>query len=301
MQSISLILTKIADILFKPFYRYLFFFPFNLKVGKYPFYKQLQYLHFRITLKNRKQNEIINMTLSNKCNYFLEINPGKDFHQMHLFMAGIYEKNISENILKDLETAAVFVDVGAYIGYYSLMATTAFPEAQVYAIEPQKEAFEMLRKNTILNNKTINLFNCALGPFNEDKTLNINKFPEQSSLLSSDSQITENYKVQVKRLDDLLALKDKNVVIKIDTEGYEFEVVKGMAEIISNNNCVIYFEYNPEIYQQQFGPVYCSSFFEFMHDKGYEIFDVNTEGKRGEVQYNSKQKMQQNLVARKNN
>jgi len=299
MRNCRIILVKVADILCKPFYKCLFFFPFCVKIGKHPFYKQVQFLHFRVTKKYRNQDEIVKVKLSNICNYSLVINAGKDFHQMHLLMAGYYEKNILENLLEDLASAEIFIDAGAYIGYHSLMVSSAFPNVQVYAFEPQKEAFKILQKNISLNDKHITVNNCALGSLNEDKQLNVNKYPEQSSLLISDLQITDNYIVPVKRLDDLLDLKSRHIVVKIDTEGFEFEVLKGMSKIIENNNCVIYFEYNPRIYQQQFGEEYSLSLFQFLQEKGYKIFKIEAKGKNKEVFFNSQNLIQRNLMARK--
>ena len=299
MKGFNTILIKIADFLCRPFYTYFCVFPFSIKVGKYPVYKQIQYLHFKLTRKYRTVSEITELKRNNNhCK--IEIIPGRDFHQIHLFMTGYYEKSVSNSILRDLSSSNVFIDVGAYLGYYSLIASASFSNIQVYAFEPQKDANERLQKNIKINNfKNIEVYDCALADVNETRQLNINEFPEQTSLHNSALQSGQHYNVQVKRLDDLLDFKSKKVVVKIDTEGYEIEVVKGMSELIENNECTIYFEYNPQIYFQNFGKDYISSFFEFINLKGYKMFDVESKEKTTEYFYNPLNSGQRNLVIKK--
>ncbi len=297
MKGSRIILIHVSDFLFRPFYKHLFFFPFDINIGKYPIYKQMQYLHFRITRKYRQQKEVVKIRPSKNCGFYLELNPGKDFHQMHLFMAHFYEKNMTESLLKDLKTADIFFDIGSYIGYYCLMVRLAFADIKIYAFEPQLKAFQLLQKNMERNSQNFNVYNCALGDINEDKLLNINRFPEQSSLLMSDALTDEKYVVRIKKLDNLLNFKAQKIVVKIDTEGYEFEVMKGMSEIIEKNECVIYFEYNPKIYIKQFGGNYSLSLFQFLNERGYNVFEIKNNGKKQAYFYNVQSLLQQNLMA----
>lgn len=271
-------------------------FPFSLKAGKYAVYKQMQYLHFKLTRKFRKKPLIIDINAgSNNCK--IEIVPGMDFHQMHLFMAGCYEKEVATFILNETGPDAVFVDVGAYIGFYSLMVSCMYPDIRVCAFEPQKTAIEKFKKNIILNNiKNIEVYDCAIADLNETLPLYINKFPEQTSLHKPVIQQGHSYNVQVKRLDDLLTVKGKEIIVKIDTEGYEFEVLKSMTEIIKNNVCTIYFEYNPKIYLKQYSENYIASLIDFINDKGCRICEIGAKGILKDFTYYPQQSEQKNLV-----
>lgn len=300
MKGFNIILITIADFFCRPFYKDLFFTPFDIKIGKYPIYKQIQYFHFITTRKFRNCKETVTVKLNKNNNFCIEVIPGADFHQMHLYMAGSYEKSVSEKLLKDLKSSDVFIDVGSYIGYYSLMASVFFPEIQIFAFEPQNEAIEKLKKNIKINHcHNIKVNHCALGDINESKYLNINKYPEQTSLFSSPLNTIQQYEIQIKRLDDLLEISQKNVVVKIDTEGYEFEVLKGMSEILKNNHCTVYFEYNPKIYKEQFDNDYSLINFQLMEERGYRILKIKDHGVLEAFLFNSQSLEQQMLVAKK--
>jgi hypothetical protein len=91
-----------------------------------------------------------------------------------------------------------------------------------------------------LNNlKNIHCFNYGLGDVNSEMMLypNIDINNGASSLIKSNS-ITEGIKVNVRRLDNFIV---ENKIpnpsfVKIDVEGFEFEVLKGMQSLLNSDN-----------------------------------------------------------------
>ena len=85
----------------------------------------------------------------------------------------------------------------------------------------------------------------ALGNKNSSNTINISKNSVSSSILkikkehidnAPDSEIVNQQSVQEKKLEDVfleLDLKDKMLFLKIDTQGYEFEVLKGAEKVLN--------------------------------------------------------------------
>ena len=154
------------------------------------------------------------------------------------------------------------LDVGCHRGETIKILNSTFHVNKIYGFEPSKENFSFLRKTKEKNNNVV-LFNFACGELNETKKL---KF----SIESSSSTINEiNYeskyykikkllllgfkkkdmfideKVLVKRLDEFL-LKENiaNIdLLKIDTEGYELNVLKGASGVLKKIN-LIYFEHH---------------------------------------------------------
>jgi len=288
---------SVLDILFKPFYSALIFFPFTLKAGRHALYKQMQYFHFKLTKARRGMARVSKISVAKNCSFEMKLNPCVDFHQFHLAVAGFYEKDISEKIAPEFETADIFIDVGAYLGYYSIMAATVSPHIQVYAYEPQKEAYDILRQNIVLNNATIHIYNIALGSRDEKGTLYIDRFPERSSLMADTASKGYCYETSVKKLDDLLDIKNKKLVIKIDTEGFEFEVLKGMAKILQQNNCTIFFEYNFHKYQQMYGVGCVMGIKKFFVDLFYDVYVINTRSDLQLYTFPQKETHQQNMLA----
>lgn len=127
----------------------------------------------------------------------------------------------------------VIVDVGANIGDWSIVVGKHY-RARVIAVEPSPRPFELLLKNIRINglHEHVIAINCAL--FSEDKEISV--YIDDSSgyaFLRRQDQLAS--RVLAKTLDGLLKELDVSRVdlIKIDTEGFEHEVLKGAMKTIS--------------------------------------------------------------------
>jgi len=150
-------------------------------------------------------------------------------------------------IFKDLViNCDSFFDIGANVGYYSLLAKTVKPEIDVYSFEPSIGPKHFLKENIALNNfNDIHLIEKALG----DKTGTIQFFEEKNpkyayqEFHASGIGNTENtwgisnflkYEVELTTIDDIVSKENiKSIdLIKVDTEGTEDYVFKGGIESI---------------------------------------------------------------------
>ena len=138
-------------------------------------------------------------------------------------------------------------DVGANIGSYSLLTRKINKKCIIFAFEPVPKTFINLQENVL--NKNIKTFNFALGSDVREEKMLVSKDSKLSTLLDNchlANKENSNY-VTVKIITGYEFLKTNNELteislLKIDTEGYESEVLKGFGEIISRIN-VIQFEY----------------------------------------------------------
>lgn len=161
--------------------------------------------------------------------------PSQRYIYDHWVNGAIYEgETIIEMIpyFKD----AVFFDVGAHIGYFSVIAT-AFGAAKVVAFEPNEQNRAMLARNvptaTIING--IASDKCGMVKFYENADndgghalWNPSAHPHNSETRAGNS---EPSLVDSFTLDSFADMKP--TIIKVDTEGAEFLVMRGAGEILT--------------------------------------------------------------------
>ena len=150
-----------------------------------------------------------------------------------------------------------FIDVGSYIGYYSLYCYHFIKIPNVIAFEPNVYNFNKLKENISLNKSKIQIYNFACS--NDEGVGKIwfnnkNKSGGTSILKNNDDEIkkypmSEIYqmKIKLKKLDSIFEnLFDKVIFIKIDVERYEMNVLKGSINILKKNKILIQIESNLE-------------------------------------------------------
>lgn len=172
-----------------------------------------------------------------------------------LFWNG-YKKFEYSEIFEDLsKQASVFFDIGSNIGYYSLLATKANPKINVFAFEPALGPKYYLNENIKLNGFENNITSIDLALSNETgvidfyevenlkyQYLKYNLAGEGNAGTKKTSRNFIKNTVNAKTLSGFIT--DQNLeridLIKIDTEGTEFEILmSGRSEIITHQPIVI--------------------------------------------------------------
>ncbi|MFD3000884.1 FkbM family methyltransferase [Pontibacter toksunensis] len=135
-----------------------------------------------------------------------------------------------------------FLDVGANVGQSATYIRHHFPESHIYCVEPIKDTFHTLQQNT----KGLNLsyHNIALGSANEEVEVQVdvdNLKSDRNSLLGNHTQhagsaTIKTETVQVQTLQQFSKANGINFIdyLKIDTEGYDLEVLKGAVEMLES-------------------------------------------------------------------
>jgi len=132
--------------------------------------------------------------------------------------------------------ADVFIDVGSFMGVHAIAWSRLNPHSVVYAIEPAPLNYLKLLENVELNEiRNISCMNFAAGSIDS-----IVKFP---NVVSSKLNSLENIgsEIYVKRIDDLIqteVYEGKDVLIKVDVEGFEFGVLEGLREVFEKSGSV---------------------------------------------------------------
>jgi len=194
-----------------------------------------------------------------------------------------FEPGILRLIRKNINNEDIFVDIGANIGQHSLYA--AHFCKHVYAFEPiERLCFQFLKsvyKNELYN---IHVFNYGLG--NEDKEMNIFTAANNmgsSSVIEKKNRIN-NGSIKIKRLDDIRKKCgiEKVDFMKVDVEGYEWEVLQGVKQTLLKWKPKIILEYSPDLYNK-INDSTAQSIFTFLKELNYTIVDVDNDGSKYDV------------------
>ena len=142
------------------------------------------------------------------------------------------------SIIKKLKHDDIFVDIGANIGFFSLIASSCIGEGgRVYSFEPSQREFIRLLSNIELNNtNNIFPFPLALSDKSGEVMLEIEPFHTGMNSIAEKFNISKKYRlVQASTADEILAqlISKKIKIIKIDVEGAEFKVLSGMRKILN--------------------------------------------------------------------
>jgi FkbM family methyltransferase len=170
-----------------------------------------------------------------------------------ILVYGEYERAISRNIRRHIADGGDCVDVGANVGFYSVMFAKLCPSRRVLAIEPMPDAIQYLGKNLKSNAVSDRVFvhRGAVGAVEETLPMNyIAGKVEYASLanlvhpsVSSQLSQVEELSVQVDTLDNLVRSYDLAPrFVKIDVEGFEASVLVGSAGTIEEFRPVLLVE-----------------------------------------------------------
>lgn len=160
---------------------------------------------------------------------------------------GFYEKEDEEVLFYLLKKNAVILDIGANIGWYSLLFSKRLPQSKIYAFEPIQDTYKNLVTNINLN-KSDNIFPFNMGLSEKRSFLTYYYFPEGSVLASEKNLINcpkaKQVTCQVDALDTFISTQrlDQLDFIKCDVEGAELSVIKGGLNTIKNFLPILFIE-----------------------------------------------------------
>lgn len=138
------------------------------------------------------------------------------------------------------------LDIGAYTGVYSLIASSTNPDSKILAFEPNPVLIENLRKNIEINQlqDRIEVFQIALGDSNKSINLNYNEDTSMAFLGDLPNTVGSTFTshpVTQMCLDDI-AIRHKVSLMKVDIEGSELAFLKGARCTILRDSPTIFIE-----------------------------------------------------------
>lgn len=183
--------------------------------------------------------------------------------------------------LKHFEIDLV-LDVGANIGQYGVKLYSEGYNGKIISFEPIPRCHAVLVKEAS-NFKNWEVFEpCAIGDGNYTSEIHISKNTVSSSLLNMsdthvqgapDSVYIDKEEIQVKSLDSLGIDFDRNIFLKIDVQGYEFNVLKGAESLLSKIRLLSVELSLAEVYD---GATNWKTILQYLEDKGFYLYGLNT-------------------------
>jgi len=180
---------------------------------------------------------------------------------------GTWERRYMELFCSKIKEGDVVVDVGAYIGYFSLLASERVGDKGcVYAFELVPRNFERLMRNLKVNQvKNVKAYNFGLSDRDEVLPIYVPKDnPAEATLYQSN--VTEISKGNVKK--DVIEARLKQFdqfyneeglnrvnIVKIDAEGAELKILRGMKDTLKSNNLTLFIEIFPPLIEHIGGSV----------------------------------------------
>lgn len=219
------------------------------------------------------------------------------FGLLHDRMRGALAKGVAasiehSNALSGLKPNVV-LDVGANRGQFALFARHCWPQALVVSFEPLPGPAKLWRA-VMAGDARARLVTAAVGATRAKMTVNVTTEDDSSSLLPLGSKhkslyhsaVVSHVETTVAPLPDFVTEEDLQgeILLKIDTQGFELEVLKGCRSLF-NRISYIYAELSfVELYDSQ--PL-ASEIICYLNDAGFEligIYNLSADGKGTQIQ-----------------
>jgi FkbM family methyltransferase len=173
----------------------------------------------------------------------------------------------------------VAVDVGAMIGYYTMiLALRAGPEGRVYAFEPDPRNFALLSENVAMNGYDhVTLRQAVVGASSGQTKL----FPAPEQYRGDNRAYgtadREGVDTEMVALDDVI--EGPVDLVKIDVQGYEGHVLEGMRDVLTRSPQVtMLVEYAPVLLKE--AGTDPGDFLESLRTLGFALNEIDAENHR---------------------
>ena len=144
------------------------------------------------------------------------------------------------------------LDVGANKGQFGLMLRKEGYDGEIHSFEPVSNTFNLLNQACVDDNKWFPN-KTAMGKESGEETIHITKSSDLSSFLNPNDfgkdkyekiKVTNTETVPINTIDSYLAnnidnYKNKNILLKMDTQGYDLNVFSGAINSLKNISCIL--------------------------------------------------------------
>ncbi len=201
---------------------------------------------------------------------YLDINDS-----LNLMSGEVFEPDEVALVKKNVFPGSVVIDIGANIGYYTLLfAKLVGAHGHVFAFEPEPANFLLLTKNILLNNYN-NVTWVPKAVASSNKRMKLFLCDESSGMhrIYPSLVCDQSLSVDAVSLDTFSPLQHKKIdFIKMDIEGAEYMAMYGMQNIIKKNSPKLLTEFSPAaLFESGTAP---KKYLDLLLNCGYTIYDA---------------------------
>ncbi len=229
--------------------------------------------------KRKRLVQIVRLTrnLRMKCKLWDEV-------QHNIWWLGPrYELKETRFFRRYLKSGMVFFDIGANVGYYSLLASDIIDDGSIHSFEPIFEQYRDLLEN-VERNELTNVTVNRLIVSNRSGSLDIHLGSEDNSGSASVEFVYREADVgketvECTTLDEYVRVhKVKQIdVVKIDTEGHETSVLQGAQDTLKKFKPLLLIEVRGKMLEEIGSSR--DKFFQQMKDLGYQAYELKRNGR----------------------
>ncbi len=191
-----------------------------------------------------------------------------------------HSESLLLNLLIEKRSINKVIDVGANKGQFAKSLIDSGIQAEIVSFEPLSDAYQELSKKAEGHSRWTT-FNNAIGSKSYETTINVSANSHSSSLLKINdnhldaektAEIVAEQKVQVKPLNEMLeANKGDKMLLKIDTQGFEFEVLKGSEQLFDSIDLILVELSMVPLYDDSAA---FSTIVNYLEEKGYLLYQM---------------------------
>ena len=169
--------------------------------------------------------------------------------------------------------AHTFLDIGANHGIFSLVFLKLNPGGRTVSIDPSPIAGRIRNENRHLNDFEHSMASYEVACGAEEGTVHMHFNWHHLEITPDSANKQDNVEVRVETADAICAREHlAPEVVKIDVEGYEFEVLKG-AQHVLNHARILFLEIHPEILEQLNVPQI--EIYQWLADRDWKCTDLS--------------------------
>lgn len=212
----------------------------------------------------------------------MELDLSQFWERWSYLVGRYYETHTQRILLEVLRKGEALIDVGANIGHVTLTgAWRVGPRGRVISFEPNPSVFERLSAHVRMNGlrERVALHNAALADRPGTLTLKVPVEGTGGATLGQigseySGKLSESYDVKVEVGDELCGLVDGPAMVKVDVEGYEVAVLKGLRKTIGRLRPAMLVECWPEHLKNAGSSV--QELFDLATEWGYQVFSAES-------------------------
>jgi FkbM family methyltransferase len=220
-----------------------------------------------------------------------------------LFFTGVHEPESTKQFKKELKPGMTIFELGANIGYYALIgAKIVGPKGKIIAFEPSPVNMRSFKANVALNNieKIVDTYQMGIGDKTGKMLFNLVNKGNMSSFYNRNDgdgiKTLKSIEVDVISVDDFLL--DKQIKIdymRMDVEGYEYEIFQGMKKFLYTEYAptAFFIEVHSELLNNNGHS--CKEFVLMLNTFGYDVTSARWRGKKEQLVTSTKALLEHSL------